>query len=375
VTATADPVRALQVLTCDGEGGTEHMVAAMVERLDANVVATSVVTLAPPGPIAHRLGAAGIGVRSLGGRGFWPGLSRLAAILRRERYDIVNAYGFKASVAVRVLVRLLAPRARFVSGVRGLHTAEFERPDGPEACLVLGVERVLSPLVHAYDANSRGALDVLAGAGVPRSRLHYIPNGIELGPWTVERPAAPNEVPTIVCVARFVPRKRHPDLLRATGELVRRGTSLHLVLVGNGPELARCRALVLDQGIDEHVTFAGAAGHDAVPRHLAGADVFCLPSAWEGMAGSVMEAMATGLPVVGTRVNGISDLVEDGRTGLLVPTRDPGRLAAALERLIDDAELRRRLGAAGRARIESCFSLEGMVKAKQDLFVGLAEKS
>jgi glycosyltransferase involved in cell wall biosynthesis len=350
------------------------MVAALVERLDANVVNTSVVTLDPPGPIAHRLGAGGYAVRSLGGSGFARALGRLAGILRREHYDVVNGYGFKATVAARLLVRLLAPRARFVSGVRGLHTAEFEQPDGPKARLVLGVERLLSPLVDAYDANSRGAIEILAGAGVPRSRLHYIPNGIEVGPWLIERSERSNGRSTIVCVARFVPRKRHFDLLVAVSELLRRGTSLQLVLVGDGPELISCRSLALAEGIHEHVTFAGPASHDAIPKHLARADVFCLPSAWEGMAGSVMEAMAAGLPVVGTRVNGIADLVEDGRTGLLVPPANPGALANALERLANDPALRRRLGAAGRARIESCFTLEGMVKAKQDLYVGLAAR-
>jgi glycosyltransferase involved in cell wall biosynthesis len=365
------PVRVLQVLTCDALGGTEHMVATMVERIDRRQVLPTVVTLDRPGPIASRLAERGIPVRSLGAFGLAAAFTRLAGILRRETFEVVNAYGFKSTFVTRFLVRALARRSVFVSGVRGLHMSELERLDGPKARLVLRLERLTSPLVDVYDANSRGAVELLAKIGVDRGRLRYIPNGLDVERWSPNSTARQGNMPIVLCVARFVPRKRHQDLLLAGAMLRDRGVPLQLRLIGDGPTLTDMRRLVSDLVLDELVCFAGARDPDQVREAMRRADVFCLTSRWEGMAGSVMEAMACGLPVVGTRVNGIADLVEHARTGYLVPPERPDLLAAALQRLIIHPEERATLGTAGRNRICREFSVERMVAAKQDLYVGL----
>jgi glycosyltransferase involved in cell wall biosynthesis len=371
--STNEPVRVLQVFTCDAEGGTEHMVATLVEEIDRRTVEPSVVTLAPPGPIAARLAKGGVRVRSLGGSGLALAFARLARILTRERYEVVNAYGFKSTAVTRILVRVTSPRTKFVSGVRGLHVAELKSIDSFKARGILVVERLLSPLVDAYDANSRGAIELLAETGIDRSRLHYIPNGIDQASWRASRQDGRNEpIASVLCVARFVPRKRHADLVEAAARLVERSVRFRLDLVGDGPTLAETRASAASAGVAGVVTFAGGTSHEGIRSHLADADVFCLPSAWEGMAGSVMEAMAMGLPVVGTNVNGIAELVDHERTGLLVPPRRPDLLADALERLLLDPKARQEMGAAGRARIVEEFSVERMVSAKEELFARLA---
>ncbi len=373
---TRAPVRVLQVLTCDDLGGTELMVATLLERMNRQLVTSELVTLDAPGPVAEQVRRSGVPVRSLGCSGVAVAFFRLARILRAERYDVVNVYGFKASAVIRFLVRLLSPEAILVNGVRGLHVTESERFDAPKARAVLAVETFIAPWVHVYDANSLGALELLAQRGIGRERLRYIPNGIDVAQWPL-RPANENRdrVPTVVCLARFVPRKRQRDLVEAVARIQADDIMLRVVLAGDGPTLSEVRQYATELGVDELVSFPGQVDRTGVRQLLAEADVFCLSSLWEGMAGTVMEAMASGLPVVGTRVNGIADLVEHGSTGLLVPPERPDLLADALVELLMDADRRARLGSQGREKIAREFGVDRMVAAKEELYRAVASRS
>ncbi len=163
---------------------------------------------------------------------------------------------------------------------------------------------------------------------------------------------------TILNVAGMSRRKGHELLLDALAELRDRGIPFRAVLVGDGEE--RCRlewhatALKLNR---DQVHFCGALGQDAVPDEYLKADVFCLPSYAEGVPTVLMEAMASELPVVGTHIMGVPELIEHERSGLLVPPARADALADALVRLAADAELRARLGRAARERIEREFEL------------------
>src|SRR4051794_27823834 len=129
----------LHVLTCDANAGTEIVVATLVENTDPGLVRSEVVTLAPQGPIAARLQAAGIPARSLGGGGFVRGLLRLVALLRSESHDIVVAYGYRVSMVARFAARARRPRPRFIAAVHGLHQAEV--PNRRKARLLLMIDR------------------------------------------------------------------------------------------------------------------------------------------------------------------------------------------------------------------------------------------
>ncbi len=355
----------LQVLTRDGVGGTENMLAALMERVDPTIARMELVTLDRPGPVAQRVAALGVPVRCLGGRGLAIASFRLARLLAGGRYDVIVAYGFKATAISRVLSRLLAPSASFICGIRGLHVTDLESSTGPKARFVVGLERLASPLVDIYDANSRGALQVLSSAGIPRHKLCYIPNGIDPLEWSAATTRATHPL-TVLCVARFVPLKRHEDLVEAVRLLSDEGIDVRLLLAGDGPTLQSTRRE--SSQIDGRVRFLGEVIGSELGRLYSEADIFCICSLWEGMAVSVMEAMAAGLPVVGTDVNGVADLVVDGETGILVDPRSPEQLTRALKTLILEPELRARLGEAGRARIETSFSLDQMVAAKQALY-------
>jgi glycosyltransferase involved in cell wall biosynthesis len=346
------------------------MIATLAERVDRNRVVCEVVTLDRPGPIAKRLTEAGIPVVSLGTGSLGRAFVRLAGVVHRRRPQVVNAYGFKGTFVGRVLTRVIARDAAFVSGVRGLHVTDVADVGSRKSRLVLAIERAFSRLVDAYDCNSQGAVELLARHGIARERLTYIPNGVELPSEAVQH--GPRDRIVIVCVARLTAIKRHEDLLRAAALLTDR--DIELLLVGDGPEAPALRGLAGELGILDRVRFAGAVAPDAVGDTLARSDVFCLASLWEGMPGSVLEAMAAGLPVVGTDVNGIADLISHRRTGLLVPPCNPEALADALAQLVSDAHLRERFGRAARQRVAEEFSTERMVRAKEDLYRRLADR-
>lgn len=172
----------------------------------------------------------------------------------------------------------------------------------------------------------------------------------------------------LLCVGRLVSLKGQAILLEATAELLARGLDLRLTVVGDGPKreelVSRCEEL----GLSDRVEWTGAVGQDKIPGHYAAADVFCLPSFAEGVPTVLMEAMLTETPVVSTRIAGVAELVEDGASGLLIP---PGRvdlLAAAIERLAADPALRKRLGAAGRSKVEAEFDATRSARRLAELF-------
>jgi glycosyltransferase involved in cell wall biosynthesis len=170
--------------------------------------------------------------------------------------------------------------------------------------------------------------------------------------------------PLVACVARLKPEKALGDLLRAAATLQAAHPGLRVVVAGAGPEEAALRALVGE--LDAPVELLGARGD--VGAVLAAADAFCLPSRYEGLPLSVLEAMQAGLACVVTRVGGIPDVITDERTGLLVPPSDPAALAAALARVLDDAELRSRLGTAAAAHVRETCSPTAVARRYADLY-------
>jgi glycosyltransferase involved in cell wall biosynthesis len=192
--------------------------------------------------------------------------------------------------------------------------------------------------------------------GVPASRLAVVPEPIDLSEWRRRFAAAPARAaaaPTVLAVARMYPRKRLEDLVRAAGILRDRIPGVRVRVVGVGPELARLRRLAQQLGLADAVAFLGEIGRQALAVEYVGADCFCLPTVQEGFGIVFAEAMAAGLPVVACRAAAVPEVVEDGRTGLLVSPRSPEELAMAMEKVLTSAALRRELGDNGRRRVEA----------------------
>lgn len=170
-----------------------------------------------------------------------------------------------------------------------------------------------------------------------------------------------------VSVGRYDVQKRQTDIVRAMTEVVRERPDAHLLLVGHGPLEAKLNRVVADEGLDEHVTVTGRV--PSVPEYYAVGDVFVSSSAYEGFGIVFVEAMAAGLPVVATAVPGASEVVVDGRTGVLVPPGSPQALASAMLEF-QDPERRNRFGNHGFRRAASEFDISTVVEAHNELYRG-----
>jgi glycosyltransferase involved in cell wall biosynthesis len=177
----------------------------------------------------------------------------------------------------------------------------------------------------------------------------------------------------LLTVGRLEREKGHAILLEAIAELTRNGTPVRLELVGSGSQLGALRSQAARLGVADRVRFAGGVGQDTIRDRYAQADAFCLPSLSEGVPVVLMEAMATGLPVVAPQLMGIPELVEDGVSGLLVRPGRPREIARAIERLAGDAELRRRLGEEGRRKVMADFRLDESAAQLHSAFAELLE--
>lgn len=172
----------------------------------------------------------------------------------------------------------------------------------------------------------------------------------------------------IICVGRLVPAKGQHILVAAVDRLARAGRAVRLRVVGDGPDRAALEHDVAARGLAGHVVFEGAVNQDRIRALYAQADAFALASFAEGIPVVLMEAMAMEIPCVTTCITGIPELIRDGIDGLLVAPSDDEALAAALGRLMDDAALRRRLGEAGRRRVDEKYHLSRNTDRLAEIF-------
>jgi glycosyltransferase involved in cell wall biosynthesis len=219
---------------------------------------------------------------------------------------------------------------------------------------------------------SRSLMHTAVNMGIPPSRLVYLPSRVDTEVFspkqaTIWRPAIREELcaeqsKVLLFVGTFSIHKGVRYLIGAMPQVVRRHPDVKLVLVGSGPLEPRLRELVQRLGVTESVVFLGRTPYDQMPQLIAAADVLVLPSLNEGLPRVILEAMATGLPVVATWVGGIPELVMDGRTGLLVRPGDEGALADAVCRVLADPDLAEAWGQAGREVAEREYEREANLR-------------
>lgn len=231
--------------------------------------------------------------------------------------------------------------------------------------------RDASFVVTCTEENRRHLLDTYPRA---RARIDVIHHGVDSARFRPAERRRRGPVPRILSVGRLCEQKGFETLLRACALLIREAVTFECHIVGDGPLADRLHQLAAELEIGSHVRFLGRAFQEELPAYYAEADVFALACTRasdndrDGIPNTLMEAMASGLPVVSTYFSGIPELVLDGNTGLLAPPDQPEKLMEALRRLLRDEPLRRRLGDAGRRRVMREFSLEGAAASLVDRF-------
>jgi glycosyltransferase involved in cell wall biosynthesis len=306
---------------------------------------------------------------------------RLARIMADARVEVAHTRLWNADV----LGGLAARRARIPVLVASVHGG-YHQPTG-----VTGLRRLRRALlshgyraiyrcfdcVHVGGSYTRDDLVTRPGIRVDPRIIRLIPNGLDLdrvaphlgaGHELVRRPRAE---PRIITVANLVPMKGHEWVLRAMPQVLAGCPGARCVFAGDGPLRRHLERLAAHLGVAARVTFAGEIA-DPLPLVRA-SDVFVLPSiASEGVSIALLEALALGTPVVGSRVGGIPQGLDDGRVGLLVLPAEPGALAAAILRVLGDPALARRLSSAGQEYVRSRFSARASTECLAALYWDLA---
>lgn len=367
---TRAPLKVEMLLPTLAAAGMETLVVGLAHGLARRGHTVGVTCIIDEGTLAEPLREAGHRVSLVPAPGLrtnvWP--AALAAHLKRVRPDVVHLHDgtwLKGGRAAR-----MAGVPRVVGTLHGLEVPE------PRVNGVL--RRVSLRLIDTVVPVSRSLATVLAEQyRLPASRVALINNGVDVERFRPVRPGAPaaervswraGDTLVVGTVARLQPIKNQALLLDAFARVRAQLPGVRLVLVGDGPLRGALQAQAQALGIAPEVTFAGLRADTAPAYH--GFDVFVLCSNLEGTSVSVIEAMASGTPVVATAVGGTPALLGNGEYGVLVPPRDPDALAAALVALLRDPARRDALARRARARACEEYSTAAMVEGYERLYYG-----
>jgi len=362
-----------------GTGGMENGMVNLFNHLPPKRFRHAVISLAGYSDFRRRITAQDVAFLDLGKR---PGqdyswMPRLYRLLGELKPAILHTRNLNALEA-----QFVGAASRVKGRVHGEHGRDVSDLEGRNWKYNL-LRRAARRVVHRYIAVSQDLEGWLEETvHVPGERIRQIYNGVDQARF---RPRGPRERPdpgpagfldgatcVIGSVGRMAAVKDYPTLARAFIRLCRQianPAGLRLVIVGDGPARAECQALVDAAGLGAQVLFPGDRGD--TPDWLRAFDVFVLPSLGEGISNTILEAMATGLPVVATRVGGTPELVREGVSGTLWTPGDAEELAGLLAAYAADPVRRQREGLAGRARIEQDFSWPRTAAAYQSVYESL----
>lgn len=365
------PVHVMHVLYRLQEGGTEYGVIKVVNGLDRARVTSSICSTTPATGVKSLLRPDVSLYECTRRDGNDPNLVwQLFRLFRRVRPDVVHTHAWGTLCEGLIAARL----AQVPAVIHGEHGTLQLRPH--QARVQRWAWRRAS---HLLSVSSRLADRMAEEVKVARGRITVIPNGVDASRFTggsrnEARRALdiPQDALVIGAVGRLVAVKNHAMLIDAVAAMRDAGIRCRLVIAGEGPLRPALEKQIEERGLGDVAVLLGHVPD--VQQVFRALDVFVLPSRSEGMSNTILEAMASSLPVVATRVGGADEMVADRETGLLVTPGDTAALTGALTQLATDARLRHAMGAAARQRIEREFSLQGMIDKYEELYVGVGRE-
>lgn len=360
------------VVTSMPVGGAETLLVNLVRRLDRRRFEPEVICLKEPGELGEDLSSE-ITVYSrllrhkYDARVFW----KLWRIMRRRQAAAVITVAAGDNM---FWGRLAAFFARTPVVASALHSTGW--PDG-----VSRLNRMLTPITDAFIAvaDEHGRF-LVEEAGFPIAKVHTIYNGVDTdrfaprGADEVRRAVGlAEEDPVVAILAALRPEKNHELFLQGAALIVQQAPDAKFLIIGDGPRRAALEALCTKLKLDDAVQFLGNRAD--IPELLAAVDVLALTSHNEASPVSILEGLCSGCPVVASDVGSVRETVVDGETGLIVPAGDVDAYAAAVTRLLSDADYRARLGAAGRRLVIDRWSLDGMTRGYEQLIERLYDRA
>lgn len=374
-------IRILHVVdTMLGMGGMEKGVVNLIRHMDPSRFEHVVCVIRSLGVLSDSIPQDRVKLLCLGhtASGFTFLAPRFARIIRECKPDVVHSRNRGAFEAI--LAGYWAGSCSLVHSEHGVESIDAN----PEPWRHRQVRRLVYNLADQVCAVSHHLRDYHAlRTGFPAGKIKVIHNGVDTARFRPQEELrrsmrqrlgiAPDEF-CIGAVGRLEPVKDIATLLRAAAQMPGLARGCRLLIAGDGREATALGELA--QSIPElklRTQFVGEI--QEIPEFLNALDVYVLPSLFEGICNSLLEAMAVGVPVVATATGGNPEVVIDGQSGLLFPVADAAALAAILERLRLQSDLRARLGEQARLRIRDHFSLESMVAGYEELYTALARKT
>lgn len=342
-----------------GQGGAERQLYYMLKALRAERANVRVLSLTKAGFWHAPIEALGVPVTWVGrSQSRLVRMTHILQELRRDRPHILQSQHFFVNLYAVLVARFLDILE--IGAIRGDGVSGVDQVGKLASNLSIRSPRIIA-------ANSRNAIQNVKAQGVSPDKLFLLPNVVDTELF-LNGHRKTDDCIRLISVARLVEPKRIDRFLNVLHHLVSKNeVAVKGVIVGDGVlwSMLQERAAILGL-MPEHVSFKGAV--DDVTPYYREADVFVLTSDWEGTPNVVLEAMASGLPVVATNVGGVADLVQDGESGYLVPPGDEAAMLERLQRLVTDAPLRKKMGARGREHVLAHYSLQALPRYLADLY-------
>jgi glycosyltransferase involved in cell wall biosynthesis len=369
-------VKIIYLITGLGVGGAERALVELATHLPKDRYEVVVACLQPPGPFSDDLMTSGIPVIDLGGMqglDYVRSACRLFRLLRKEQAIILHSQLFRADVLAAVVGRF-ARVPIMVATRQNVNIGGMKK------------ERVNRLIRHAFDrtiavSDKVRTVEVQLSHTDP-NKVVVIPNCVQVDSFTNINEkkvkalrtelGLDSDTPLIGIVARFHKQKGHIYLLEAMTQVLKEVPTFKALLVGDGELRSAIEEKARMLNLSNDVIFTGIR-HD-ISEILALIDLFVLPSLWEGLPLSLLEAMAAGKPVIATPVGGVPEIIEDGINGLLVSPRSPNDLAEAIITLLQNPKKAKSMGDAGRKKVDE-YSVEAMVQKTENLYRQLIQEN